>query len=70
MTGVEVLREVAAHSPATMRILLTGYADMAASRAAATLPEPDFTRYTVPGTALVAKSIFRLLPTSPRDNCS
>ena len=28
MTGVEVLREVATHSPATMRILLTGYADM------------------------------------------
>ncbi|HEU4663488.1 MAG TPA: response regulator [Dokdonella sp.] len=28
MTGVEVLRDVAAHSPATMRILLTGYADM------------------------------------------
>ncbi|HEY6942433.1 response regulator [Dokdonella sp.] len=28
MSGVEVLREVAAHSPATMRILLTGYADM------------------------------------------
>jgi len=28
MTGVEVLREVATSSPATMRILLTGYADI------------------------------------------
>ncbi|MBX3696201.1 MAG: response regulator [Dokdonella sp.] len=28
MTGIEVLREVARVSPATMRILLTGYADM------------------------------------------
>ena len=28
MTGVEVLREVAVHSPRTMRILLTGYADI------------------------------------------
>jgi response regulator RpfG family c-di-GMP phosphodiesterase len=30
VTGVEVLRAVAEHSPATMRILLTGYADMEA----------------------------------------
>jgi len=28
VTGVEVLRAVAQHSPATMRILLTGYADL------------------------------------------
>ncbi|MEO7432305.1 MAG: response regulator [Dokdonella sp.] len=28
MSGVAVLREVAEHSPSTMRILLTGYADM------------------------------------------
>ena len=28
VAGVEVLREVARHSPATMRILLTGYADL------------------------------------------
>ena len=28
MTGVEILREVARYSPRTMRILLTGYADM------------------------------------------
>jgi response regulator RpfG family c-di-GMP phosphodiesterase len=34
MTGVEVLREVAAISPATMRILLTGYADIDAVTAA------------------------------------
>jgi DNA-binding NtrC family response regulator len=30
VTGVEVLRAVAQHSPATMRILLTGYADLEA----------------------------------------
>jgi DNA-binding NtrC family response regulator len=30
MTGIEVLREVARYSPQTMRILLTGYADMEA----------------------------------------
>ncbi len=30
MTGVHVLREVARHSPSTMRILLTGYADLEA----------------------------------------
>jgi DNA-binding NtrC family response regulator len=30
VTGVEVLRAVAQHSPATMRILLTGYADLGA----------------------------------------
>jgi len=33
MTGVDVLREVAACSPATMRILLTGYADLDAMTA-------------------------------------
>lgn len=30
MTGVEVLREVREHSPSTMRVLLTGYADLSA----------------------------------------
>lgn len=43
VTGVEVLRAVAEHSPATMRVLLTGYADMDA--VAASVNEGEIYRF-------------------------
>jgi DNA-binding NtrC family response regulator len=43
MTGVALLREVARHSPRTMRILLTGYADMDA--VAASVNEGEIFRF-------------------------
>ncbi|MBO9663684.1 response regulator [Dokdonella sp.] len=43
VSGVEVLRAVAEHSPATMRILLTGYADMDA--VAASVNEGEIYRF-------------------------
>jgi len=43
MGGVEVLREVARHSPVTMRMLLTGYADMDA--VAASVNEGEVYRF-------------------------
>lgn len=43
VTGVEVLRAVAEHSPATMRVLLTGYADM--DSVAASVNEGEIYRF-------------------------
>lgn len=43
VSGVEVLRAVAEHSPATMRVLLTGYADMDA--VAASVNEGEIYRF-------------------------
>ncbi|MGN6521331.1 MAG: response regulator [Dokdonella sp.] len=70
MTGVEVLREVAAQSPATMRILLTGYADMDAVTASVNdgeiwrfIEKPWVARYlvdTVEHAARVAQHDFAL----------
>jgi len=75
MTGVEVLREVAAHSPATMRILLTGYADMDAVTASVNdgeiyrfIEKPWVAQYlvdTVEQAARVARHDFALAAARP-----
>jgi DNA-binding NtrC family response regulator len=75
MTGVEVLREVAVHSPATMRILLTGYADMDAVSASVNdgeiyrfIEKPWVAQYlvdTVEQAARVARHDFALAAARP-----